>query len=97
MTDSKMPERIWAGDYSDTDGGGYWWLDPDANTGLAEYIRADLARTVQPVGVRVPDGLIEALRSGRQADADGCMVVVSRQACEEAADILSALLPEGGT
>ena len=39
----------------------------------------------------VPLGLVEALRSGRQADMDGVMVTVSRQACEMAADILSAL------
>lgn len=32
--------------------------------------------------------LIEALRNGRQADPDGLMVVISRQACEEAADAL---------
>ena len=41
----------------------------------------------------VPLGLVEALRSGRQADMDGVMVTVSRQACEMAADILSALAP----
>ena len=41
----------------------------------------------------VPLGLVEALRSGRQADMDGVMVTVSRQACEIAADILSALTP----
>lgn len=39
----------------------------------------------------VPAGLVEALRNGRQADMDGVMVTVSRQACEMAADILSAL------
>lgn len=32
-----------------------------------------------------------ALRSGEQADMDGVMVRVSRQACEEAADLLEAL------
>jgi len=44
-----------------------------------------------PSKLNVPDGLIEALRGGRQADMDGTMVVVSRQACEEAAEILATL------
>jgi hypothetical protein len=35
--------------------------------------------------------MIEALRSGTQADADGSMVIVSRQACEEAADEIEQL------
>lgn len=34
--------------------------------------------------------LIAALRAGQQADHDGVMVCVSRQACEEAADALTA-------
>lgn len=34
--------------------------------------------------------LIAALRSGKQADMDGTTVIVSRQACEEAADALEA-------
>ena len=37
------------------------------------------------------DGITTALRSGQQADMDGCMVKVSRQACEEGADALTAL------
>lgn len=37
-------------------------------------------------------GLINALRSGEQADMDGIMVRVSRQACEEAADLITRLL-----
>ena len=37
------------------------------------------------------DALQVALRSGRQADMEGVMVTVSRQACEYAADALSAL------
>ncbi len=36
-------------------------------------------------------GLVEALRSQRQLDADGCEVGVSRQACDEAADAISNL------
>jgi hypothetical protein len=32
--------------------------------------------------------IVEVLRSGKQADADGVMVQISRQACEEAADML---------
>lgn len=35
--------------------------------------------------------LISALRAGQQADRDGVMVCVSRQACDEAADALTAL------
>ena len=37
------------------------------------------------------DALQVALRRGRQADMEGVMVTVSRQACEYAADALSAL------
>ena len=37
------------------------------------------------------DDLIKALRSGEQADLDGTLVKVSRQACEEAADAIEAL------
>ena len=36
----------------------------------------------------------KTLRAGRQADADGVMVIVSRQACEEAADRIAALTAE---
>ena len=35
--------------------------------------------------------LIEALRSYQQADEDGVMVLVSRQACDEAADEIERL------
>jgi hypothetical protein len=38
--------------------------------------------------------LIEALKSYQQADEDGVMVLVSRQACDEAADTISALQAE---
>lgn len=34
------------------------------------------------------NALLGALRSGQQADADGVMVTVSRQACEEAATLI---------
>lgn len=37
------------------------------------------------------DGLIKALRAYQQADADGVMVLVSRQACDEAAAELEKL------
>ncbi len=37
------------------------------------------------------DALAAALRSGEQADMDGTMVRVSRQACEDAADAITAL------
>lgn len=46
----------------------------------------------QDKALEVPDGLIEALRNGGQADMDGTTVKVSRQACEMAADILSNLV-----
>lgn len=35
--------------------------------------------------------LVKALRAGEQADMDGILVKVSRQACEEAADAIEAL------
>lgn len=35
--------------------------------------------------------LVTALRSGKQADEDGVMCVVSRQACHEAADKIDRL------
>lgn len=51
--------------------------------------------------VTIPDGLIDALRHQRQIDMDGTEVGVSRQACDEAAQILSAvsaaLAPTNGT
>ena len=72
-------------DCPDCDGTGHLVSAPAPSDGLREAI---------------PLGLVEALRSGRQADMDGVMVTVSRQACEMAADILSALTPapaqEGG-
>jgi hypothetical protein len=37
------------------------------------------------------DALVAALHNGKQADMDGCMVKVSRQACEEAAAAITAL------
>lgn len=37
------------------------------------------------------DDLVKALRAGEQADMDGTLVKVSRQACEEAADAIEAL------
>lgn len=40
------------------------------------------------------DDLVKALRSGEQADMDGTLVKVSRQACEEAADAIEALQAE---
>ena len=40
------------------------------------------------------DDLVKALRSGEQADMDGTLVKVSRQACEEAADAIDALQAE---
>ena len=40
------------------------------------------------------DDLVKALRAGEQADMDGTLVKVSRQACEEAADAIEALQAE---
>lgn len=37
------------------------------------------------------DKMIEALRSGTQCDEEGVMVIVSRQACHEAADEIERL------
>jgi len=37
------------------------------------------------------DELVKALRAGEQADMDGTLVKVSRQACEEAANAIEAL------
>lgn len=39
----------------------------------------------------IENGLIEALQSQAQADMDGTTVIVSRQACDEAAEFLPAL------
>lgn len=47
------------------------------------------AQAAQPVGV--PDGLIGALRYQRQIDEDGQEVGVSRQAVDEAIEILESL------
>lgn len=38
--------------------------------------------------------LVAALRAQRQIDMDGCEVAVSRQACDEAADTITALAEE---
>ncbi len=37
------------------------------------------------------NALLGALRAGKQADADGAMVIVSRQACQEAAARIEAM------
>lgn len=68
------------------------WLHAACQVGIDAALRS-----APPVGARVsiPSGLIDALRSQRQIDADGCEVAVSRQACDEAAAILAALLPAG--
>jgi hypothetical protein len=40
--------------------------------------------------------LVEVLRGGRQCDEDGVEIIMSRQACREAADIIeSAIVPPG--
>ena len=75
------------------------WMEGDQVHGLPPVsgVMAVSANTTapQPVAVTVkplvPDGLIDALRHQRQIDMEGTEVAVSRQACDEAADILSAL------
>ena len=66
----------------------------------ARFVAHQLAQNglmlVSATPAPVEAGLIEALRSGEQADMDGCRVKVSREACEKAADILSALQPGDG-
>jgi hypothetical protein len=54
------------------------------------YIRAEYAPPLErpEISTQLTPGVIEALRNGRQADPDGVMVTVSRQACEEAAAAL---------
>ena len=47
--------------------------------------------TRETVAKLLADGLIVALRSGDQADMDGCRVKVSREACETAAETMEAL------
>lgn len=59
------------------------------------YEDARAALTAAGVKPRVKPGVIEALRSYGQADMDGIMCIVSRQAVEEAIDALSALTTEG--
>lgn len=67
-------------------------LDPDAVAAmLAEAEERGRQMERDNPAVDVPDGLIDALLSGRQADMDGIMVVMSREACERAADILAAI------
>lgn len=39
--------------------------------------------------------LIEVLRGGRQCDEDGTEIIMSRQACCEAADIIESALQPG--
>lgn len=50
--------------------------------------------TIARAQVAIENGLIDALRSQQQADMDGTTVIVSRQACDEAAEFLSALYDE---
>lgn len=89
LTDYKVHPDAWKGDPERTDG----------ISALADGILESLARRASQASPAssdvlreaVPAGLVEALRSGRQADMDGVMVTVSRQACEMAADILATL------
>lgn len=58
-----MPEKIWAGDYSDIDDGGYWWVDEYHNTGLHQYIRADLADELARALQKCRDELLSVYHS----------------------------------
>lgn len=55
----------------------------------AAVIRAALAAAPQPAPVD-REALVEALRAQRQADADGTLVTVSRQAVDEAISLIAA-------
>ena len=78
--------------------------EPVADTDLDEAWKSgfnagfgEAMLTKDAPAVRLPDdvaGLCGALRSGEQADMDGCRVKVSRQACEEAADTIEAQAAE---
>ena len=50
--------------------------------------------TIARAQAAIENGLIDALRSQQQADMDGTTVIVSRQACDEAAEFLPALYDE---
>lgn len=50
--------------------------------------------TIARAQAAIENGLIEALQSQAQADMDGTTVIVSRQACDEAAEFLPALYDE---
>lgn len=65
---------------------------PDPTSMISNIVERFTTSTPAPVEA----GLIEALRSGEQADMDGCRVKVSREACEKAADILAAILSRTG-
>ena len=66
-------------------------VEIDRRGAVIERLEAEIARLLSPPeGV---EGLIMALESGTQADQDGVMVIVSRQACHEAVRLLKGLLP----
>ena len=55
-------------------------------------LRKALSTVAQPVQPAAVDAqLIEVLRGGRQCDEIGVEIIMSRQACLEAADILEAI------
>lgn len=62
--------------------------------GEGEVDAAEVRRDSPPVAkaqLLIPEGLIDALRAQQQADMDGTMVTVSRQALDEAIEILAAM------
>lgn len=69
--------------------------DRDAALARVKELEAQISALTPPPDAEL-DALVNALRSGEQADMDGCMVRVSRQACEEAADIITALRARKG-
>ena len=56
---------------------------------MRSYVDAD--RAAQQARKPVPDGLTAVLRGGRQCDEDGTEIIMSRQACVEAADLLESI------
>ncbi|MGH8649495.1 MAG: hypothetical protein ACREUP_09345, partial [Burkholderiales bacterium] len=63
-------------------------FESDALAAIQDASRAAHQARAVPA---VPEGLIEVLRGGRQCDEDGTEIIMSRQACCEAADLLETM------
>ena len=68
-------------------------LDPDHRERFHKFARAAIA-AMQPIVAKVRYQAVDALASYQQADMDGIMVMVSRQAIEECLPALRALSKE---